>query len=453
MSFRFFIATMCVCLYCGLTGNAQGSLVPGMPMPDLQLDVQYVQPGRMSIADFKGKPLLLLFFGKGCEYSFRSLPRISDLYQQYKGEFNLVMIGIDRKGNGIRTGYERYRDHYNLKLPVAYDSINKVKLSIRNVPTVFWIDSFGIIKAITSSLDSEALAAFVTGKDFPPGFNIAEATSAARAIRPTFDQQVPYASGTNAGKCDEYLQRSLFAAWRPGMPHVTLSLHGGGRDLLPLEKQPYLQVLGADVKELYRIAYFGRQFPWDPVDTAMNARVKYSLRFEVSDTSNITGDFLSGKNLYCYSQVLPAQQRTVQNKMETMQHDLKSFFGYDASVEIRMEPCLKLVASPGVAERLKTKGKVKHYADAIEGGTFRNLSITSFCSLISMANRLVRDDRPIINATGIKTNIDIDFWAVMIDLNDVRRELRRHGFDLVETTAPMKVLVLRDPLKSELPKP
>ena len=48
-----------------------------------------------------------------------------------------------------------------------------------------------------------------------------------------------------------------------------------------------------------------------------------------------------------------------------------------------------------------------------------------------------------LNETGIQGNIDITMDALLTDRNQVIRELRKNGLDLVKGTRVMKVLVIR----------
>jgi hypothetical protein len=42
--------------------------------------------------------------------------------------------------------------------------------------------------------------------------------------------------------------------------------------------------------------------------------------------------------------------------------------------------------------------------------------------------------------------VDINVYALFIDLSDVQRALRENGLELIKKKRPMKVIVIRDPV-------
>jgi hypothetical protein len=56
-----------------------------------------------------------------------------------------------------------------------------------------------------------------------------------------------------------------------------------------------------------------------------------------------------------------------------------------------------------------------------------------------------QDERTFLDETGIQGNIDLEMDCIWTDLNDVKKELRKNGLDLVKGEKKLKVLVIRDP--------
>ncbi|HEX9825539.1 MAG TPA: redoxin domain-containing protein [Flavobacteriaceae bacterium] len=420
----------------------------GEPMPNLVFDkIQYFETNQTSIEDLKGKPLILDFFSKNCTACFRKLPENNELYSEFKERVNIIMVGIDLNDD-VQGVYETYRKKLNLNLPVTYDSIYYKKYGIRGVPHVIYINSEGIIKARTNFFDKQTLQRFIENKDF----DYVDYSSEGKNEVIPFDPDKPFLVNGNGGNDDDFTYRSVFTTWKPGMEnYVDYPFPFADDQPAPYNyngsKKDYVQLLGRGLPEMYRMAYFGRSMNWHATDTVAYGNYHVSPILEIKDTSLFQAEYDKGINLFCYSQVLPPNRRTPENKMKVMQNDLQNMFGYEVSIETRMMPCLKLVATEKAKRKLKTKGGpvTKSTYNSLDGGSFYNIPITRLIDAIEGPLGLnYSHDLPLIDETGIKGNIDITLNAI-INLEDIKKELRKSGLDIIEGEKEMKCIVIRDP--------
>lgn len=411
------------------------------PLPEVEFTITEINPGKTSSTQLKGKPLLLVFFSKGCIGSFTMLGAINEAYKKHKRNMNLVLIGIDQK-DGIKMSYERFRDKQKLKLPVAYDSVIYKQFKIRSVPQVIWVDKEGIVQAVTITMDEHDLELFLQGKTFPFIDNSVEGKK--NSI--PFKWKEPFLVNGNGGNENDFLYRSILTQWRMGMPDHTISSFDRGRE--PLENLSTLQLIGRGLSEMYRVAYLGRAIPWDAIDTARYGKYKFNPIVLIKDSVQFAET--NNTNRYCYSQSIPPDKQTPQNRMRIMQSDLYNYFGYAVTIEKRKVPYLRLITK-GDSKKNLTPDTSKGIStgDIITGGAFNNISVQTLIRIIDYTCQLSIKDLPILDETGITGNIDITLNAVMSDLEDIRKALQQNGLDIVQGEKEMQVLVIREGAKEK----
>ena len=108
----------------------------------------------VSLSDFKGKWVILDFWGSWCPWCIKGFPELKEAYEKYHD--NLEIIGIDCRESEEewRAGVEKYQlpwvNLYNPK-----DSKLTEEYNVPGFPTKVIIDPQGIIKNITIGHDPE----------------------------------------------------------------------------------------------------------------------------------------------------------------------------------------------------------------------------------------------------------------------------------------------------------
>ncbi len=121
------------------TPRAKNSVpAPGFALPDLD--------GKMvSLADFKGKVVLLNIWATWCPPCVAEMPSMETLYQELKEEdFEIIAVSIDESGSDVVAPFMK---KHKLSFPALTDTQGTTKniYQTTGVPESFIIDKDGII--------------------------------------------------------------------------------------------------------------------------------------------------------------------------------------------------------------------------------------------------------------------------------------------------------------------
>lgn len=116
-------------------------LASGTVAPDWVL---YSAAGRkMSLAQLKGKVVLLDFFFIGCEGCMRSLKPLNKLHEKYKSQ-NVAIVSMTYRDS--QQAVKEFSENYHIKYPVYINAGDVVKsYQVRGFPTFYFIDRKGKI--------------------------------------------------------------------------------------------------------------------------------------------------------------------------------------------------------------------------------------------------------------------------------------------------------------------
>lgn len=418
----------------------------GKPCPDFTLsDVTHFEKSEVRLRDFKGKWLFLEFWFTGCSTCIWNLRTASDLQREFEGDATFLLVGYDggAVGSNIREIFEKLRVRQGLRIPSAYDSTLAKRWGFTSLPYVVAVDPDGIVRAVTpaTNLTTAAIRALLAGEKVI--FSDPENS-------PAFNPRVM--SGDAVVSVETILHHSVLTR------AVNESFYGGYANMSRYASLPTsvwnnegIRMSGVSFTWLYSVAYLGKP-PWvfKSLSEPAYGTVYPSPIIEVADTAAF-GEYDNDSARYNYFLWLRAEKReSPEALMERMQDDLERAFGYTASVEERSMPVWKLVVTSEAKNSLFTKGGEPFFsggrgASFVTGFTMRNIPMRNFLTLLCFYLKGT-EERPFIDATAIENNIDINIDADLTNLEDVRKELRRYGLDLVPGNMKMKVLVVKDVL-------
>ncbi len=119
------------------------------PAPDFVLKDIHGKP--VSLAQFKGKPILLNFWATWCGPCKEEMPSMQRLHDTAKnnGEFHVIAISIDRSN---LKKVSQYAENLNLNFPILLDPERKTRKAyfIRGLPTSYLIDAEGKLRGFIS---------------------------------------------------------------------------------------------------------------------------------------------------------------------------------------------------------------------------------------------------------------------------------------------------------------
>jgi thiol-disulfide isomerase/thioredoxin len=450
----------------------------------------------------KGKIYLVEFGATWCIPCRRTIPHLIDLQEKMKDSLTVISIfTMEFKKDKKDTSYLKTVRNYlaNIGSPINYrvgvddpdGTLEHDWLQAANlvgIPYAFLIDKTGRIAWIglplTNTNELESAIAMVQQKNYTTEQAIQRDKQTRAIAPPNIDILKPMYINDNGGKGDHFLFRSILTDFRgEKAPYVDYVFSPYYSKFTPMDlpSPALVQQIGVSIDKLYYLAYadtigqmiYSRRFEDNEYpDTSIffHARNRYGNFWykaivEVSDTTPFKIDFRSITNRYNYSLIVADERSTAAYLQKAMRRDLDTYFGYRVSVEERMMPYWKVVASPIAKKKLKAaeaNGKfyaVRHGDSLVQYHNAQMLDIMirliyPFSYTNMSYGEKPMEEAPFIDETGLDGPIDYDIYlqreAKPInerkDWNAALAFLHRLGLDLQRGERLTKVVVIRDPV-------
>ncbi len=106
--------------------------------------------GPRTLADAKGKVVVLHFWASYCDPCRRSLPRYQALQESYGDRVAVIGVGIDEPGDGVETAVNDFASEADVRFPLLWDRSGKVKAAYRprHLPSTYVIDQQGVVRFV-----------------------------------------------------------------------------------------------------------------------------------------------------------------------------------------------------------------------------------------------------------------------------------------------------------------
>ena len=126
----------------------------GEPLPDFS--VQTFDGKSLSRAGFAGKPLLLVFWNTWCSDCMRELPEINRLVAKF-APGRVAVLAINTALNDSESKARAYWKKSAYLFPTGFDHSFETgtAFKVRGVPTVFLVDSKGVVRYKQSLLPKD----------------------------------------------------------------------------------------------------------------------------------------------------------------------------------------------------------------------------------------------------------------------------------------------------------
>ena len=142
----------------GSGGGAADELAKGKhpAAPAFELSRLDVSGGKMSLADLKGKPVIVNFWASWCIPCKDEAPALQKTYEKYRAQ-GLTVLGIDAQD--FRQDARRFTKRFGVTYPVVYDGSGSTlgKWGVTGFPETFFIDRSGRLvgERIQGGIDTE----------------------------------------------------------------------------------------------------------------------------------------------------------------------------------------------------------------------------------------------------------------------------------------------------------
>lgn len=419
----------CWCL--GLNLNVGPSFpVVGKPCPFFELHkILYFDKKRADLTDFKGKWLVLDFWGINCGACIASFPRVDKDQRVFKDKVQYMMIAYEDNDQKNEIFYKKIRAREKLSMPCGFDSILCKSWIKLYVPLIVVIDADGIVRAVTSYLSENQMEDLIKNKgseDFVPYM------PNRGSLKKT---QTEASRDSYNGIGNEVLKESSISTFNSFREKRSVPL------LIPdsINTLTRINIMGVPLEQLYKYAYFG-YLGLDDSDSLYGRNYKKAL-LKIKDTSLFDSSYGQNINLFSYKLVVsPTSVHTFSAIKEIMRNDLQGYFGYTGEFDSLDEVCYVIRADGRSMEGLRSKGG----QSSIDGNLYTGFNATNI-PISDLVERLrgVMDGDVLIDSTGIDYNIDIRLTGI-IDKSSMTKELRSVGLRVVGEKRRMKVLVIKD---------
>lgn len=167
-----------------------------------------------------------------------------------------------------------------------------------------------------------------------------------------YDKEQPLLIDGNGGKDTDFLFRSILTEFKG-------DIKTGRSEFIPGNRNRVREI-GADLYSLYWLAHGDTLMPYPMY--SLNSYGKYWRKpiLAIKDTTGFQFDYKSPENRWNYSLILP-EKTSAKLLQQAMQRDLKTYFGYDVTVETREMPCWILTATKKAKKYLVAKNPEKEY--------------------------------------------------------------------------------------------
>lgn len=394
--------------------------------------IQPIEPGQKvppGILDhYKGKWVILDFWGTYCAPCIASLPKMDSLQKQFNSNLQIILV-TKNSASSVESLFGKIKTKKPSLVSFTGDTVLSRLFPYASVPHHVWIDTSGYVRYVTDGYNTnfENVNQVLSGNkiDVDHKKEIVD-----------FNKDVSMLVEGNGRQIPNLLYYSAFFKYisnygRSGIQITCDTLNGTSG----------IKMINLSLLSIYQIAFSNSISPEE-----FNNDNRISL--EVEDKTRFLWPLLSTglrswkpRNLHCYESRMPLFDK--HDLYKVLRNDLEVYFPFEAYIENRKTKCFVLRK---VSENLKvqSKGGIPLYKSSLEGGLhIRNqpLKTTLFLALKAYNSSL---PTPFIDSTCYSGNIDIDLKSKLTDLKEVRKELRKYNLDIVEREISIPMLVIKD---------
>lgn len=416
---------------------ADKGLQIGDRMPDISMGQYLDAPNKkMKVSDFKGKLLIIDFWGTKCSVCIAHMPKMDSLQKQFGSKIQFVYVTRDDEKKVKEVLMKAKVKKPDVPFFISDKQFNKLFPHLGD-PLHVWITPKGMVYAITQDYNTneKTITEFLAGQNpiIPRRWDWG------------LNTDFPFVSEQNSamlGLADSY------SVWLTGVHNYDV---GTGIRVRKnnLGITTGLQLKNVLLDQLYGFAFMPDifQVPINYLGLRKNNRVVFDLKdnsvLSVPNEDSMVEDWQM-KNLYSYELKLPARaQRTI---FDQLKNDLSlQLPNYNATIEKRKVNCIVL-SDLSLPDQEKAKStdtaRESNYFLGDSSTTLQNLPMNSFIAyLISSYSYL---DTPFLSETAFKGNLQMELKAKFHSIEAFNKELNKYGFKIAIEEREINMLVIRD---------
>ena len=394
----------------------------GDPVPDILLkDLVNYPNGTARLSDFEGQLLILDFWATWCTPCLKAIPRLEQLQRKFGNQLQVLMVTSQPKNT-----IEKCFSTRNVSLPsVTGDQTLSKLFPHKYVPHEVWIKD-GKVVAITgdAEVNAENISALLSAK-----------TTVLAEKKSNFDYDLtqPLLVDGNGGESKDLYYHSVITGYLDGI--------GGGGVYTDSLNRYKIRALNGTVLQLYRgaVRHMGNTVLAHP-----NRCISAFNKQEVLPPPNVSAYMPTARDkYYCYELIIPAALKAKAG--ELMLEDLNRFFGAThhlrASIKKRQVKCWVLKRH-GTIEQLASNSPTSKITSDDSGQlVYQKQPFQNFYRAV--ASLYKNEPCPVIDRTGISSDIDISFPTNEKDILRFKTCLSQYGLSLEQELCEIDMLVIK----------
>lgn len=403
----------------------------GDTLPPLRLEGVLNHPGgRLDLADYRGRWLILDFWATWCSPCISMFPKTDSLEHQFGGKLAFLPVTYEGEAE-VKRAFARRKALQGLQPPLVHsDQQLQALFPHKELPYYVWIDPQGVVRAMTGpgEVRADRIAAILQ-----QGEAVSLLQQKEEEVSLPFDRRQALVQLNPVLPAEALQYSSTLTGYIKGLE--------GFYSYSPPHSERGARILIANfpLLSLYRTAYMTPTEYYGLNRVIMEVEAPEELL--VDKSGDAYRDWLRSGRGYCYELRLPPPLG--EQAFSLMQQDLERLFPvYQARVEMRKHPVVALVRR-GRGKKLSSGGGKPGLQLSPYGVRMQNASLDALMVRLNVSYQQGASG-PLVNLTGESGPVDLQIDAEMSDLEAIRKALQPYGLDLVEKKAKIPVLVIRD---------
>jgi len=414
------------CISCALNAGAQlRPLKIGDAVPDITFTMVNFTKPQVKLSDFKGRLLILDFWSIWCGSCIHAMPGLQQLQEQLGDKIMVLPVCFSFTREQVQAFFDkRNGTPREINLPSAVcengGSVLDSLFPTKYFPREIWIDTGGILRAITES-------AYVTKENIEKmlqgGTALPEQVS-----QLDFDAAKPLLVANNGGSDSSFIYRSMITGFID-------SIAGSARQH---NKQfTRLFIANTDITSLVKMSLahrvndiYNKQVAWEVKDRSLYIRPVYDTSF----TRRMQ------QTAHCYELILPPSF-SLGEAYDIMYEDICRFFHIKTSMQQRLLQCWVLQQTGAVKLPASNREGLYREDNDYTKAVLQNRPVSDLVSFLNKPGLPL-----LLDETAHKANIDLE-----IDMGDkdysiagINRKLAPYNLTLKQAVRYVPVLVITE---------